>query len=154
MDLILESIDSDEIESNWNQKNEHQEQAKAILEYINVDAKLLNPIPNKRERRPGLDPRQQESFSLDLPTSQPPPAPPSFGGSKIPRPEEYFAEYDKYELANREWHKQTGTSVIDTQQNPPARRPRRPGLQGRKRPSFMLTSEDGYFADDVNLEGS
>ncbi|XP_010476654.1 PREDICTED: uncharacterized protein LOC104755878 isoform X2 [Camelina sativa] len=135
-------------------QNEHQEQAKAILEDINVDAKLLNPIPNKRERRPGLDPRQRKSFSLDLPTSQPPPALPSFGGSKIPRPEEYFAEYDKYELANREWHKQTGTSVIDTQQNPPARRPRRPGLQGRKRPSFMLTSEDGYIADDVNLEGS
>ncbi|XP_010459103.1 PREDICTED: uncharacterized protein LOC104740251 isoform X2 [Camelina sativa] len=130
-------------------QNEHQEQAKAILE----DAKLLNPIPNKRERRQGLD-RQRKSFSLDLPTSQPPPAPPGFDSSKIPRPEEYFAAYDKYELANREWHKQTGTSVIDTQQNPPSRRPRRPGLQGRKRPSFTLTSEDGYFADDVNLEAS
>nr|AAU04611.1 CENP-C [Arabidopsis arenosa] len=133
-------------------QNEHQEQAKAILEDMNVDVKL-NPIPNKRERRPGLD-RKRKSFSLNLTSSQPPPVAPSFDGSKYPRPEDFFAEYDKFELANREWQKQTGSSVIDTQQNPPSRRPRRPGIPGRKRRPFEHTFTDSYFTDAINLEAS
>jgi len=47
-------------------QSEHQEQAKAILEDVDVDVQL-NPIPNKRERRPGLD-RKRKSFSLHLTT--------------------------------------------------------------------------------------
>ncbi|CAL9215142.1 unnamed protein product [Arabidopsis halleri] len=133
-------------------QNEHQEQAKAILDDINVDVKL-NPIPNKRERRLGLD-RKRKSFSLNLTSSQPPPVAPSFDGSKYPRPEDFFAEYDKFELANREWQKQTGSSVIDTQQNPPSRRPRRPGIPGRKRRPFEHTFTDSYFTDAINLEAS
>ncbi|EOA39763.1 hypothetical protein CARUB_v10008413mg, partial [Capsella rubella] len=133
-------------------QKEHQEQAKAILEDMNVDVKL-NPDPNKRERRPGLD-RKRKSFSVNLTTSRPPPVAPSFDGGKFPRPEDYFAEYDKFELANREWQKLTGSSVIDTQQNPPSRRPHRSGIPGRKRAPFKHSYTDNYFTDAINQETS
>jgi len=133
-------------------QSEHQEQAKAILEDVDVDVQL-NPIPNKRERRPGLD-RKRKSFSLHLTTSQPPPVAPSFDPSKYPRSEDFFAAYDKFELANREWQKQTGSSVIDIQENPPSRRPRRPGIPGRKRRPFKESFTDSYFTDVINLEAS
>ncbi|KAL1218424.1 Centromere protein C [Cardamine amara subsp. amara] len=149
-------------------QNEHQEQAKAILdessellkkgigtsvasEVINVGVKV-NPA-NKRERRPGLD-RKRGHFSIKLTTSQPPPSEPTFDGSKYPRPEDYFAAYERFENAQREWQKQTGSSVTDTHQNPPSRRPRRPGIPGRKRGSYQHTYTDSYFTDAINLEAS
>ncbi|VVA91457.1 unnamed protein product [Arabis nemorensis] len=150
-------------------QKEHQEQAKAILddssevlkegietsvasEDMNVGGKM-NAIPNKRERRPGLD-RKRGHFSFKPTTSQPPQNEPTFDGSKYPNPEEYFAAFERYEIAKREWQKQTGTVVTDTDQNQPSRRTRRPGIPGRKRGSYKHTYTDSNLTDATNLEAS
>ncbi|ESQ35243.1 hypothetical protein EUTSA_v10006918mg [Eutrema salsugineum] len=147
-------------------QKEHQEQAKAILddnaellkqgigtsvasENTNVGAKMKT-IPNKRERRPGYE-RKREPFTIKPRTSQPPQNEPSFDPSKYPKPEEYFAAYERFKIAKREWDKQSGTLVTDTHQNKPSRRPRRPEMPGRKRGSYKHTYTDRFL---TNLKAS
>ncbi|KAL0699529.1 hypothetical protein Bca4012_055651 [Brassica carinata] len=65
---------------------------------------------------------------------------PSFDPNKYPKPVEYFAAYERYLIAKREWQKQTGTFVTYTthQNQPSKRRPRRPELPRRKKRDEIL----------------
>ncbi|CAH2037489.1 unnamed protein product [Thlaspi arvense] len=138
-------------------RTDHQEQARAILDESSAflkqgtgtsvasqDTNEGDKIPNKRERRPGLN-RKRGHFTFKPTTSQPPPNEPSFDPSKYPKPEDFFAAYEKFENAQREWQKQSGTFVPETHQNQPSTRPRRPGLPGRKRGSYKHTYTDSYL---------
>uniref|UniRef100_A0A1J3G8H8 Centromere protein C n=1 Tax=Noccaea caerulescens TaxID=107243 RepID=A0A1J3G8H8_NOCCA len=143
-------------------RQEHQEQAKVILDDSSELLKLgigtsvasqdtnegvkMNPIPNKRERRPALE-RKRGHFTFKAKTSQQPQNEPTFDPSKYPNPDDFFAAFEKYQNAQREWQKQTGAVVTDTHQNQPSRPPRRPEIPGRKRGSYKHTYTDSYFTD-------
>ncbi|CDY58029.1 BnaC05g49770D [Brassica napus] len=127
---------------------EHQEQAKAILE--DESSELLKQgsvgsedtdvgvsFANKRERRPACERKRGHFTFKPTMTSESPQKEPTFDPSKYPKPGEYFAAYDRFLLAQREWQKQTGTFVKETHQYQP--RPRRPELPGRKRGTYKHT---------------
>ncbi|CAN6879108.1 unnamed protein product [Brassica oleracea] len=127
---------------------EHQEQAKAILE--DESSELLKQgsvgsedtdvgvsFANKRERRPAYERKRGHFTFKPTTTSESPQKEPTFDPSKYPKPGEYFAAYDRFLLAQREWQKQTGTFVNETHQYQP--RPRRPELPGRKRGTYKHT---------------
>ncbi|KAF8054734.1 hypothetical protein N665_1318s0004 [Sinapis alba] len=143
---------------------EHQEQAKSILDessellkqgtgtsvVASEDANVgveVNPIPpNKRERRPAYE-RKRGHFTFKPTISESPQKEPTFDPSKYPKPGEFFAAYETFLIAQREWQKQTGTFVKDTHQNQQSRRPRRPELPGRKRGTYKHTYTDSYLID-------
>lgn len=140
---------------------EHEEQAKSILE--DESSELLkkgvgssvasedtdvgvNPIANKRERRPAYERKRGHfTFKPTTTTSESPQKEPTFDPSKYPKPGDYFAAYDRFLLAQREWQKQTGTFVKETHQYQP--RPRRPELPGRKRGAYKHTYTSSYPID-------
>ncbi|KAJ4915889.1 centromere protein C [Raphanus sativus] len=149
---------------------EHQEQAKCILdessqvleqgtgssgvaaseEDANVVGVEANPIPTKRERRPAYE-RKRAHFTFKPTISESSPQKePTFDPSKYPKPREYFAAYERFLIAQREWQKQTGTFVKETHQY--QKRPRRPELPGRKRGTYKHTYTDSYLIDLKNSQ--
>ncbi|CAH8353790.1 unnamed protein product [Eruca vesicaria subsp. sativa] len=137
---------------------EHQEQAKAILDessellkqgigssVASVDTNVgveVNPVPNKRERRPAYE-RKRERFTIKPTRSISPQKEPSFDPSKYPKPGEYFAAYESFLVAQREWQKQSGTYVKETYHYQPPKR--RPELPGKKRGTYKHTYTDSYL---------
>ncbi|XP_039033639.1 centromere protein C-like [Hibiscus syriacus] len=119
--------------------NKLLEQAKAIvdnspellkLEVSSSDAELME---HPRERRPALG-RKRPRFSLKDNSSQPAVnLEPSLDMDKLTDPEEFFVAFERAENAKREIEKQTGTVLMDLDQNNPSMfaRPRRPGLMRR-----------------------
>ncbi|KAK8595061.1 hypothetical protein V6N13_015970 [Hibiscus sabdariffa] len=115
------------------------EQAKAIvdnssgllnLEMPSSDAELME---NPRERRPALG-RKRPRFSLKPNPSQPTVnLEPSLDMDKLTDPEEFFVAFERAENAKREIEKQTGTVLMDLDQNNQSlfARPRRPGMLRR-----------------------
>ncbi|KAL0865129.1 hypothetical protein Bca101_044247 [Brassica carinata] len=135
---------------------EHEEQAKAILDDENSEVLAsedtnggvtVNPIPNKqRERRPAYE-RKRGHFTFKPTISESPQKEPTFDPSKYPKPEEYFAAYESFLIAQREWQKQTGTFVKVTHQYQPPCLRRRPELPGRKRGTYKHTYTDSFLID-------
>ncbi|GMI78060.1 hypothetical protein HRI_001475300 [Hibiscus trionum] len=120
--------------------NELIEQAKAIVD--NNSSELLNldmsnsdseVMENPRERRPALG-RKRPRFSLKPNSSQPTVnLEPSLDIDKLPDPEDFFVAFERAENAKREIEKQTGTALLDLDQNFQSMfaRPRRPGMLRR-----------------------
>ncbi|KAJ0257091.1 Centromere protein C [Hirschfeldia incana] len=142
---------------------EHQEQAKAILDESSEAVKQgiessiaseedtnagdeVNPVPNKRERRPAYE-RKRGHFTFKPTISESPQKEPTFDPSKYPRPKDYLAAHERFRIAQREWQKQTGTFVKETHENQRSRRPRRPELPGRKRGTYKHTYTDSFLID-------
>ncbi|GMI93829.1 hypothetical protein HRI_003052200 [Hibiscus trionum] len=119
--------------------NKLLEQAKATvdnssrllnLEMSSSDAELME---NHRERRPALG-RKRPRFSLKPSSSQPTVnLEPSLDMDKLTDPEEFFVAFERAENAKREIEKQTGTVLMDLDQNSQSMfaRPRRPGMLRR-----------------------
>ncbi|XP_039026114.1 centromere protein C-like [Hibiscus syriacus] len=120
--------------------NKLMQQAKAIVD--NNSSELLNLdmsnsyaeiMENPRERRPALG-RKRPRFSLKPNSSQPTVKwEPSLDIDKLEDPEEFFVAFERAENAKREIEKQTGTALMDLDQNIQSMftRPRRPGMLRR-----------------------
>ncbi|KAK8491675.1 hypothetical protein V6N12_035047 [Hibiscus sabdariffa] len=116
------------------------EQAKAIVdnnssELLNLDVSNSDAevMENPRERRPALG-RKRPRFSLKPNSSQPAVnLESSLDIDNLADPEDFFVAFERAENAKREIEKQTGTALMDLDQNIESMfaRPRRPGMLRR-----------------------
>ncbi|CAH8382520.1 unnamed protein product [Eruca vesicaria subsp. sativa] len=75
---------------------------------------------------------------------------PSFDPSKYPKPGEFFAAYERFLFAQREWQKQSGTFVKETYKyQPPSRRPE---LPGKRRGVYKHTYKDSNLSSLIASE--